>query len=112
TGAATRKFADPEFDGDPVLATFEVIDEEGETVPDTKTVEEEQPEPEAGTVQPDYDDDPAQPRKSYAHGGKVDIDTEVTYDLDADGGKLRTVQITQYVGETVRTLYTDPEDLR
>ena len=40
------------------------------------------------------------------------IDTEVTYDLDADGSKLRTVQITQYVAETVKTLYTDPEDLR
>src|SRR5262249_17245957 len=33
-------------------------------------------------------------------------------DLDADGSKLRTVQITQYAAETVKTLYTDPEDLR
>ena len=44
--------------------------------------------------------------------GPGEIDTEVTYDLDADGGKLRTVQISQYTGETVRTLYTDPDDLR
>jgi type I restriction enzyme, R subunit len=36
----------------------------------------------------------------------------VTLDLDADGNKLRTVQITQYAADTVRTLYTDPDDLR
>jgi type I restriction enzyme R subunit len=36
----------------------------------------------------------------------------VTLDLDADGGKLRTVQITQHAVDTVRTLYTDPDDLR
>ena len=28
------------------------------------------------------------------------------------GSKLRTVQITQYAADTVRTLYTDPDDLR
>ncbi len=38
--------------------------------------------------------------------------TEVTYDLDAHGNKLRTVQITQHAADAVRTLYTDPEDLR
>jgi type I restriction enzyme R subunit len=42
----------------------------------------------------------------------VGIDTEVTLDLDADGSKPRTVQITQYVADTVRTLYTDADDLR
>jgi type I restriction enzyme R subunit len=36
----------------------------------------------------------------------------VTYDLDVDGSKLRTVQITQYVADTVRTLFADPDDLR
>src|SRR5207247_5849730 len=38
--------------------------------------------------------------------------TAVTYDLDDECSKLRTVQITQYAAETVKTLYTDPEDLR
>src|SRR5262249_4561809 len=111
TGSATQKFADPAFDGEPTLATVEAIDEKGETIPDSQETEAEQ-EPDADVGKPRYDDELALPRKYYVHGGKTDIDTEVTYDLDADGSKLRTVQITQYVGETVRTLYTDPDDLR
>ncbi len=61
---------------------------------------------------PEFDGEHPEPRKYYVRGGAADIDTEVTYDLDADGSKLRTVQITQYAAETVKTLYTDPEDLR
>jgi type I restriction enzyme R subunit len=33
-------------------------------------------------------------------------------DLDADGSKLRTVQITQYAADTVKTLFAAPDDLR
>lgn len=112
TGSATRLFADPDFDGEAALVTVEEIDEQGEIVADSQQVEEEQQSPEdeeAGT--PQYDEE-HQRRKFYVHGGKVDIDTEVTYDLDADGSKLRTVQITQYAADTVRTLYTAAEDLR
>jgi type I restriction enzyme R subunit len=114
TGSATRMFADPEFDGEPSLVSTEEIDEQGQTIEGSEQVEEEekqQPgEEEAG--KPQFDDEPHQPRKYYVRGGKADIDTEVTYDLDVDGSKLRTVQITQYAAETVKTLYTDPEDLR
>lgn len=53
-----------------------------------------------------------QPPLQSVHGGKGGIDTEVTYDLDADGTKLRTAQITQYAADAVRTLCTDPDDLR
>jgi type I restriction enzyme R subunit len=114
TGSATRLFADPEFDGDPALVTVEEINEQGETVEGSQEVEQEQetPEDEEEAGKPQYDDEHHQPRKYYVHGGQVGIDTEVTYDLDADGSKLRTVQITQYAADTVRTLYTDPEDLR
>jgi type I restriction enzyme R subunit len=114
TGSATRLFADPEFDGEPSLVSTEEIDEEGQTVEGTEQVEEEEkakPEDdEAG--KPEYDDGQHEPRKYYVRGGKAGIDTEVTYDLAADGSKLRTVQITQYAAETVKTLYTDPDDLR
>ena len=79
-------------------------------IEDTKRTEADK-EGDTGGI-PHYDDEGAHPRKFYVHGGHGDIDTEVTYDLDADGGKLRTVQITQYAGETVRTLYTDPDELR
>jgi type I restriction enzyme R subunit len=114
TGSATRMFADPDFDGEPSLVSTEEMDAEGETIEGSEEVEEEEKDnldPEEGG-QPEYDDEATQPRKYYVRGGKATIDTEVTYDLDADGSKLRTVQITQYVADTVRTLYTDPEELR
>lgn len=110
TGAATQKFADPEFDGEPVLATKEEIDDEGNTVETETTANNEMPDDSSG--QPQYDDEETKPRKYYVHGGPGGIDTEVTYDLDTDGGKLRTVQITQFAGETVKTLYTSPDELR
>jgi type I restriction enzyme, R subunit len=113
TGSATRLFADPDFDGEPSLATTEKIDEEGATIEGSEVVEEEEkPVAEEETSKPDFDDETTEPRKYYAHGGAGGIDTEVTMDLDSDGSKLRTVQITQYVAETVKTLYTSPEDLR
>ncbi|MBL8822272.1 MAG: DEAD/DEAH box helicase family protein [Planctomycetia bacterium] len=112
TGSATRLFADPDFDGDPSLVSEEEINAEGEVV-ETKEITAEEENPEAdGPSQPEYDDEVHGPRKYYVRGGKVDIDTHVTYDLDSDGSKLRTVEITQYTAETIRTLYTDPDDLR
>jgi len=113
TGSATRLFADPEFDGEPALATTEEIDEHGNTVEGSEQIDEEPPIPtDEGPVQPDYDDETPEPRKFYTHGGPGGIDTEITMDLDTDGSKLRTVKITQYAADTVRTLYTDPDDLR
>ncbi len=113
TGSATRLFADPDFDGEPALVVTERIDETGEVIDGTVQIDEPEPATtEGGTREPDYDDETPQPRKYYAHGGPGGIDTEVTYDLDADGSKLRTVQVTQYVADTVRTLYADPADLR
>ncbi len=114
TGSATRLFADPDFDGEPALATVEEIDAQGQTVEGSDQVEqeEEQPPDEGEAATPEYDDEEHLPRKYYVHGGQTGIDTEVTYDLDADGTKLRTVQLTQYTADTVRTMYTDPDELR
>jgi type I restriction enzyme R subunit len=114
TGSATLMFADPDFDGEPSLVSEEEIDDAGKTVEGSeKEIDEEKPRPdEEETGKPKYDDERHKPGKYYVKGGKVGIDTEVTLDLDADGNKLRTVQITQYAADTVRTLYTDPDDLR
>jgi len=113
TGSATRLFADPDFDGEPALATTEEIDEHGNIVAGSEQVDEEQPIPTGEvSVQPDYEDETPNPRKLYTHGGPGGIDTEITMDLDADGNKLRTVKITQYAADVVRTLYTDPDSLR
>ena len=43
TGSATRLFADPDFDGDPVLITEEEMDATGETVGEPTIVEEQEP---------------------------------------------------------------------
>src|SRR5436309_6658090 len=38
TGSATRLFADPDFDGDPVQVTEEQMNEAGETVKEVETI--------------------------------------------------------------------------
>src|SRR5207244_4219613 len=58
TGAATRLFADPEFDGDPALVTTAEIDEDGEETntavnepePPVEDIEEEMSQPPNGPV--------------------------------------------------------------
>lgn len=118
TGSATRLFADPDFDGEPSLVHEETIDDAGNTVEGSETTAENQTVPSdeiietGGPATPEFDDDMARPQKYYVKGGQVGIDTEVTLDIDADGSKLRTVEITKYVADAVRTLYTDAEDLR
>jgi type I restriction enzyme, R subunit len=112
TGAATQKFADPDFDGEPALATVEEINEQGEIVEEATEAEEKTLAEEEEAVKPQFDDDPHERRKLYAHGGPGGIDTEVTYDLDASGAKLGVREIRRYTEETVRTLYTNAEDLR
>jgi type I restriction enzyme R subunit len=113
TGSATQMFADPDFDGEPSLVSQEEIDAAGKTIESGDMfVAEEEAAYNVGEAKPEFDGEHPEPRKYYVKGGKVGIDTEVTLDLDADGGKLRTVQITQHAADTVRTLYTDPDDLR
>jgi type I restriction enzyme, R subunit len=111
TGSATRLFADPDFDGEPALATTEEIDEQGQVIEDSEKVEEEQAIPEEA-AELEFEEEANLPRKLYAHGGQAQIHLEVTCDLNTDGSKLRTVQLTQFTADTIRTLYTDPDDLR
>jgi type I restriction enzyme, R subunit len=114
TGSATQMFADPDFDGEPSLVSQEEIDAAGKTVEGSEQIagEEKPPPEEEETSKPEFDDEPPAPKKYYVKGGQVGIDTEVTFDLEEDGGKIRTVQITQFAADTVRTLYTNPDDLR
>jgi type I restriction enzyme R subunit len=100
-GSATAKFADPEFDAEPLEITADQIDDDGNLI--------REPEPPrkgggggGGPREPKY----------HIHGGAVSVDTEVSYDLDAAGGKLRTMQVTQYTADAVRTLYANPDKLR
>jgi type I restriction enzyme, R subunit len=118
TGSATRAFADPEFDGDPVIETQETVNEAGETI--EETVCEEQPlapedeeafEGEVTELPPDADDE-ATRRKYYVDGGHVEIATHLVYELDPDGKQLRVVRFVDYTAEKVRTLFANAHELR
>jgi type I restriction enzyme, R subunit len=115
TGSATRNFADPAFDGEPVLATEEEIDEYGKTK-STVVIEPDEPGPDHNTVQPDdpviIEPPTAERRKYYFDGGSVEIAAHLVYELDPDGRQLRVVKMTDFTGERVRTMSAGPDDLR
>ncbi len=105
TGSATRMFADPDFDGEPVAITEADIDEGGHV---SGPVEEppggfDDLPPDEGSPEPAEPRGPA--RKFYFDDGQVEIATHLVYELDPDGVQLRVVKFTDYTAEKVRTLY-------
>jgi len=113
TGAATRLFADPDFDGDPVIETEQRIDEAGQPTEREVVItpEEGWDQAEASQVA-DVETPYGERRKFYFDGGHVEIAAHLVYELDADGDQLRVVRFTDYTAERVRTLYTNAADLR
>ena len=128
TGSATRLFADSDFDGDPVFVKKVKIDEVGdvteeitETTTETDSGDEGVISDTFGTGQTDgdgdghqdvVDDTPKRPKKYYVDGGNIEVTANVVWDLDTDGRRLRMVQLTEYAGEKVKTLWRTPEELR
>ena len=120
TGSATRNFADPEFDGEPALATEEEIDEHGKTISreiiTEETTETEVPEAQTGTYAAspylNFNSKAAEPKKFYYDGGSVQIVTHIVSILDPDGNVLRVESISDYAKETIRTLFPSIRDLR
>jgi type I restriction enzyme R subunit len=127
TGSATRLFADPDFDGEPVITTTTPIDDEGnETEP--PVIEEPTPDDgdtgyDGGIIDVFPPDDGSSTggtppgggnwhTKYYFDGGHVDIATHLVYELDADGNQLQVVRFTDYTRDKVRTLYPSADDLR
>jgi type I restriction enzyme R subunit len=116
TGSATRLFADPDFDGDPIQVVEEEMDAAGEAVGEPVVVEEQEPvEAEdrplgaGGLV---FDDEQGPPRKFYVDGGAVEIAAHLVYELDADGRRLQVKRFTEYTAESVRSMYPSAADLR
>lgn len=113
TGSATRMFADPEFDGDPVLVTEDQVDDEGNTTAATDTVfkvaEESGVYELGGIIEPPGDE---APRKFYFDGGQVEIVAHLVHELDPNGRQLRVVRYTDYAAESVRSLAPTSADLR
>jgi len=116
TGTATRMFADPAFDGEPVREEETVIDDEGEVVEEREQEDvapdpEDMPDTPAGSV--DLDDQPERgPRKFYVDGGEVAIIRHLVYELDVEGRQLACRRLTDYTGDKVRTLYPNASELR
>jgi type I restriction enzyme R subunit len=123
TGTATRHFADPNFDGDPVLIEEVTIDEAGEVVNTTIEIIDNEVQETQGEYQPEQDNlqngegqiinDPlSEPRKFYVDGGTVEVIGHLIYDLDTDGKKLQVVRYTDYSGRAIRALYPGSEDFK
>lgn len=94
---STRLFADPEFDGDPVLIDETEIDEEGNEK-DTGDTDEGQPDywgeggdDGTGDITGPGEGD-GQRRKYYVDGGQVEIAAHMVYEIDPDGYQLRVVK--------------------
>ncbi|HEY1389577.1 MAG TPA: DEAD/DEAH box helicase family protein, partial [Ktedonobacterales bacterium] len=124
TGSATRNFADPAFDGEPVRAVIEQMGDTGEVQTETEVAVppqegDEQPSEQINELPAVYEpprisggDRPSRPRKLYIGDLQVTIIHETVQLLDANGHKLRTVQLTDYTAEQVRSLYRSMDDLR
>lgn len=113
TGSATRMFADPEFDGDPVLVTEDRVDDEGKATAATDTVFKVAEEP--GVYEPGGISEPPGdevPRKFYFDGGQVEVVAHLVHELDPNGRQLRVVRYTDYAAESVRCLAHTSADLR
>ena len=118
TGTATEKFADPDFDGEPVEERKETIDAAGDILEEEETSADEATHDEfeyqgkdlGGRIEETKGTE--LPRKYYVDGGEVEIIRHLVYDLDPDGRKLSCRQLTDYVGDKLRTLYPDASALR
>jgi len=113
TGSATRLFADPAFDGDPVRVTEEETDASGEVKETTIITEACDAEVNSANqvgeiIEPPY----ADRRKFYYDGGQVEIAAHLVYELDPDGRQLRVVRYTEYAADKVRSLCPSAPELR
>jgi len=109
TGTATRMFADPAFDGDPVRLTEEEMERYERP---TEMGTEELPESDLIHEREIIEPPPEDRRKFYFDGGQVEIAAHLVYDLDPEGRQLRVVRYTDYAAEKVRTLCPSAPELR
>ncbi|MCY1704290.1 EcoAI/FtnUII family type I restriction enzme subunit R [Deinococcus sp. SL84] len=113
TGTATQKFADPDFDGEPLDIDDLPIETGG--IGAERPIIADPPPPVhpvtgRGSLKPD---DPTEPRKLLIREGvTVKVLHEVVQELDAQGKELRTTEFTTYTAEQVRSLYMTAEELR
>jgi type I restriction enzyme R subunit len=121
TGSATRLFADPEFDGEPVIEKEVTIDSNGKEMAEPITVsatDENLDDQEDAGVMVDFvpdtghDDGERPPRKFYVDNAFVEITDQMVYELDAEGYRLRAVKFIDYTADGVRSMYSSAAQLR
>ena len=120
TGSATRKFADPDFDGDPPLVTQVTIDDKGEETidafdefPDYQEEDDDEGGSGGNTGGGSSGGGGGNPRqKYYVSEGEVSIIGETVQIIDPATGKLITIQFTQYAKEQLISLCPSANDLR
>ena len=120
TGSATRLFASPAFDGEPVSEDVTGMDDDGNDVAvdgDGDTASEPDGEDVGGgsDITPPGPTPPLPPsyrRKFDFDGGAVEIAGHYVIELDAEGPQLRIVEFTDYTRDQVRTLFTSADELR
>ena len=109
TGSATRMFADPAFDGDPVREDEAVIDDGGRGRRGTRdrgdgAGSRRSPEVRTGRSISTTSPRPAR-ANSTSTAARSRSSAHLVYELDADGRQLACRQLTDYTGDKVRTLY-------
>jgi type I restriction enzyme R subunit len=114
---ASALFSDPEFDGPPERIEREEIDDVGNVVKDDVIKEPDaildpgEPDSHGEAVDPDDLDEPPQ-AKFYVDDAEVWVTAEATYHLDTQTNRLHLVEYRDFVTETVRSLFPDPNRLR
>ncbi|MFC1978030.1 EcoAI/FtnUII family type I restriction enzme subunit R [Chloroflexota bacterium] len=106
TGSATRLFADPDFDGDPIETPYEG--------PMEKLIPYPEPSPELPISPKPTPSEPPGPilRKYYVDNGEVQITTHFVYELDSSGKQLRVVRFTDYASERIRGMFPSAAELQ
>ena len=122
TGDATRKFADPDFDGWPVNIIEETIDEIGNTLNKEKISEldikeqgitEEDPILSEKYIEEIIEKSKHLTKKYYLENNiNVEIIADLVYEFDLDGNRLEVKKYTEYTGEQVRSMFTSASELR
>jgi len=105
TGSATRLFADPAFDGDPIDPPTEIKVNDEIPIPRPQKPENTDVNIMPGEVSEEQ-------TKYYVDGGTIGIAAHFVYELDGQGKKLRIVKYVDYVSEKIRSMWTSAAELR
>ncbi|HSV67181.1 MAG TPA: DEAD/DEAH box helicase family protein [Mycobacteriales bacterium] len=113
---ATRLFEDPDFDGAAEREVDERVDERGRVVEDAEARDQAVGGDSAGDdpahAEHEADAVPPHARKFYVDDTEVYLTADAVYLTDPDTDRLRLVEYTDYVAESVRRLFPTPAGLR